>query len=168
MGNEGELTMYKVLWTQEHETTIVKQWERGLSATKIADELSRILGAAVTRNMVIGKVDRLRKDGLVGAREEANHALKLSREIKTPRTPRPKKQFLPKPDPLHIPMDALTKFSCTWTFGDPREEDFNYCGLSVERGSFCAQHAALAYRQTTPRIALNHKRVQPRALAFGW
>jgi GcrA cell cycle regulator len=159
--------MYKVLWTEEHETTIVKHWESGLSATKIASELSRILGASVTRNMIMGKVDRLRKDGLVGAREETNQ-IKLPRAIKSPRTPRAKRPELPKLDPLHIPMEALTKFSCTWTFGDPRDEDFNYCGLSVERGSFCEQHAALVYRQTDPHASLKLRKCHPRMLQYGW
>lgn len=159
--------MYKVLWTQEHKSTIVKHWESGLSAAKIADELSRVLGASVTRNMIMGKVDRLRKDGLVGARDETNQ-IKLPSAMKSPRAPRPKKQYLPKPDPLHVPMEALTKFSCTWSFGDPRDEDFNYCGLSVERGSFCEQHAALAYRQTAPSNALRYKKCHPRVALYGW
>lgn len=160
--------MYKVLWTEEHETTIVKHWERGLSASKIADELSRILGASVTRNMVIGKVDRLRKDGLVGARDETIQTIRVPRAISNPRPPRPRKQYLPKPDPLHIPMEALTKYSCTWSFGDPKDEDFNYCGLPVERRSFCTQHAALAYRQASPQNPLRQKKSPPRVLLFGW
>jgi len=66
-------------WTEEHETTVVKHWEQGLSAAKIAIELSRILGTSVTRNMVMGKVDRLRKDGLLGARDETIQTIKLPR-----------------------------------------------------------------------------------------
>jgi hypothetical protein len=61
--------MCRVPWTQEQEATLVEHWERGLSAAKIAVELAQILGTSVTRNMVMGKVDRLRKDGLIGARD---------------------------------------------------------------------------------------------------
>jgi hypothetical protein len=71
---------------------------------------------------------------------------------------------LPKVDPLHIRMEALTKTSCTWSFGEPKDEDFNYCGLPVERGSFCAEHAALAYRAVAPQ----NKKTRPRAAVFGW
>src|SRR5271157_5356348 len=57
--------------------------------------------------------------------------------MNNPRSPRPRKQYcpqvakpklvcrtveLPKPDPLHIPMEALTQNTCTWSFGDPRDE----------------------------------------------
>jgi len=153
-------------WTEEHETTVVKHWEQGLSAAKIASELSRILGTAVTRNMVMGKVDRLRKNGLLGPREETSQTLKLLGVIRNPRPPRPKKQGLPAPDPLHIPMEALTKYSCTWAFGDPRDEDFNYCGLPVERRSFCAQHAARAYKHVAPN-PLRLKKSRTGMLLFG-
>jgi GcrA cell cycle regulator len=172
-------------WTEEHETTVVKHWERGLSAGKIAAELSRILGTSVTRNMVMGKVDRLRKDGLLGARDETIQTIKLRCLMNNPRPPRPRKQHcpqvakpklvcrtveleLPKPDPLHIPMDALTKNSCTWSFGDPKDEDFNYCGLQVERRSFCAQHAALAYRHTAPQPHAQDKKSHPKVTFFSW
>jgi GcrA cell cycle regulator len=158
--------MYTVPWTEEHETTVAKHWERGLSASKIASELSRILGTAITRNMVIGKVDRLRKNGLLRPREITIPTIKLPRAISEPRPPRARKQYVPKPDPLHIPMEALTKYSCTWSFGNPRDEDFNYCGLPVERRSFCAQHAALAYRQIAPQSSPRQKKFYPRVLLF--
>jgi GcrA cell cycle regulator len=61
-------------------------------------------------------------------------------------------------------MEALTKTSCTWTFGEPKDEDFNYCGLPVERGSFCAEHAALVYRAAAPQ----NKKGRPRAAVFEW
>ena len=170
-------------WTEEHETTVVKHWEQGLSAAKIAIELSRILGTSVTRNMVMGKVDRLRKDGLLGARDETIQTIKLPRVMNNPRSPRPRKQYcpqvakpklvcrtveLPKPDPLHIPMEALTQNTCTWSFGDPRDEDFNYCGLPVERRSFCAQHAALAYRQAASQNPLQDKKSRQRVALSAW
>jgi len=50
-------------WTEEHGTTVVKHWEQGLSAAKIAIELSRILGTSVTRNMVMGKWTGSEKTG---------------------------------------------------------------------------------------------------------
>jgi len=61
--------MDRMLWTEEEKATVVKQWERGLSAELIAVELSRKSGRPFTRNMVIGKVNRLRNDGLIGARD---------------------------------------------------------------------------------------------------
>lgn len=168
-------------WTEEQEATIVKHWERGLSAQKIAVELSQILGTSVTRNMVMGKVDRLRKDGLIRARDGTIHIVNTRCRTNNPRPPRPIKQFcpevakprlvcrteeLPEVDPLHVSMEALTENSCTWSFGDPKDEDFNYCGLPIERRSFCAQHAALAYRQSAPRPPQQNKRSGPKVVTL--
>jgi GcrA cell cycle regulator len=144
--------MDRMLWTEEEKATVVKQWERGLSAELIAVELSRKSGRPFTRNMVIGKVNRLRNDGLIGARDGTIQRKQYSRNRQYfRRVERPKlvcrNVQLPKANPLHIPMEALTKYSCTWPFGQPKDEDFNYCGLPIERGSFCAEHAALVYRK---------------------
>lgn len=168
-------------WTEEQEATVVKHWERGLSAQKIAVELSQILGTSVTRNMVMGKVDRLRKDGLIRARDGTIQIVNGRCRMSSPRSPRPIKQFcpkvakprlvcrtveLPKVDPLHISMEALTANSCTWSYGDPKDEGFNYCGLPVERRSFCAQHAALAYRQAAPRPTQQDNKSRPKVVAL--
>jgi GcrA cell cycle regulator len=144
--------MERMLWTEEEKAIVVKQWEQGLSAELIAVELSRISGRPFTRNMVIGKVNRLRSDGLIGARDGTIQRKRYSRKKQYfRRVERPTLDCraiqLPKVNPLHIPMAALTKNSCTWPFGQPKDEDFNYCGLPIERGSFCAEHAALVYRK---------------------
>ena len=144
--------MERMLWTEEEKATVVKQWEQGLSAELIAVELSRNSGRPFTRNMVIGKVNRLRSDGLIGARDGTIQRKRYSRKKQYfRRVERPtlvcRAVQLPKVNPLHIPMAALTKNSCTWPFGQPKDEDFNYCGLPIERGSFCAEHAALVYRK---------------------
>jgi hypothetical protein len=53
--------MENMLWTEEEKTTTVEQWERGLSAEQIAKELTQKSSRIFTRNMVIGKVHRLRQ-----------------------------------------------------------------------------------------------------------
>ncbi len=135
------------LWTEAEKATAVKQWELGLSAGLIAIELSRMSNRLFTRNMVMGKINRLQKDGLIGARNGAIQKKQYGPRVAKPRLVcRPVE--LPKADPLHVPLEALTKNSCKWTFGIPQDEDFNYCGLPVERVSFCRYHAALVYRKT--------------------
>lgn len=163
--------MDRMLWTEEERATVVKQWERGLSAELIASELSRSSGRQFTRNMVIGKVNRLRQGGLIGARDETIQRKQYGRRVAKPRpicravaAPKAEPVHIPRADPLHIRMEALTKHSCTWSFGEPRDEDFNYCGLQVERGSFCAEHAALVYREAAP----HNKKSRPRAALFAW
>lgn len=49
-------------------------------------------------------------------------------------------------EPLRLRLDQLTAFTCRWPLGDPREEDFGFCGIRTHRGSYCQHHAKIAYR----------------------
>jgi hypothetical protein len=43
------------------------------------------------------------------------------------------------------PPPLLIK-TCRWPIGEPRDVDrFRNCGQAIARGSYCAEHAALAY-----------------------
>lgn len=51
-----------------------------------------------------------------------------------------------------IGIEDLTERTCRWPIGDPRHDDFHFCGASIEPGqSYCEHHAALAYQQPQPR-----------------
>jgi hypothetical protein len=39
----------------------------------------------------------------------------------------------------------LTSRSCHWPIGDPKKEDFCFCGATVQRRPYCEVHRALAY-----------------------
>jgi GcrA cell cycle regulator len=39
----------------------------------------------------------------------------------------------------------LTSRSCHWPIGDPKKEDFRFCGAIVQRRPYCEVHRALAY-----------------------
>lgn len=45
----------------------------------------------------------------------------------------------------------LTRSSCRWPLGDPRESGFRFCGLASSGGSYCCEHAALAYQPKIKR-----------------
>jgi hypothetical protein len=48
--------------------------------------------------------------------------------------------------------DASPFKSCQWPFGDPSTKEFHFCGeKSAEGFSYCAKHAAMAYREPEPR-----------------
>jgi len=45
-----------------------------------------------------------------------------------------------------LPAD-LTESMCRWPIGDPREDDFMFCGRNIRPGSpYCEQHTAMAYQ----------------------
>lgn len=146
-----------------------------MSGARIADELSKEFGVAVSRNAVIGKANRL---GLIlkGDGENADK--------KTPKT-KPKKlhktvfYFHAEPaapvndiaaEPiviatsLRVQLLDLTFYSCRWPLGDPRHADFAFCGADRvkphdESNAYCAHHAAIAYRPApTRKITPEHRR----------
>ena len=150
-------------WTDERVEILKKLWAEGLSASRIATELS-----GVTRNAVIGKVHRL---GL------AARAKSSSATGQRPRKPRSQSQMLrvsrpsvrgntalaqafdldiePEPEPIDnvIPLGQrrtlleLTEQTCRWPIGDPGHSDFFFCGGQTITGlPYCAYHSRVAYQ----------------------
>lgn len=64
-------------------------------------------------------------------------------------------------------FEEIRGFACRWPLGDPRSEDFAYCGLKPAEGhSYCAGHCRMAYRQPDAGARQNrHERRWSRALA---
>jgi len=49
-------------------------------------------------------------------------------------------------------MEKLTASMCRWPIGDPREDDFAFCGDRRESGqSYCKEHNDKAYRSSPDR-----------------
>jgi GcrA cell cycle regulator len=47
--------------------------------------------------------------------------------------------------PKFLTLMELKPRHCRWPIGDPRSEDFRFCGAHKERGAYCHDHAALGY-----------------------
>ncbi len=53
-----------------------------------------------------------------------------------------------------VRFEDIRQFECRWPLGDPRSEDFAYCGLTPAEGrSYCAGHCRIAYRPPAARRA---------------
>lgn len=110
-------------WTDERVEILTRLWAEGKSASQIAE----ILGD-VSRNAVIGKAHRL---GLSGR-------------------PSPIKRKSSKKEKKGISILDLNERVCRWPHGDPRDDDFHFCGKpSVPGLPYCAEHCAVAYQATT-------------------
>ena len=49
-------------------------------------------------------------------------------------------------------VDTLERNDCRWPIGDPREEDFHFCGDVAQAGRpYCALHWRLAFQPARPR-----------------
>ena len=139
--------MSDITWTEPRIKTLKALWADGYSCSLIAAEL----GGEITRNAVIGKVNRL---GL--PRRKEGHSARLpasgGKRKKTPERP--------SPPPTHeitdqeIPIRQrrklmqLTNKTCHWPVGDPDKPGFFFCGAKIRRNAYCVRHARLAYQPT--------------------
>ena len=72
-----------------------------------------------------------------------------------------------------IPLDGgvalidLTERMCRWPIGDPREDDFTFCGHNIRAGTpYCPEHAGAAYQSSsrTRAAAAEEKEVKEAAV----
>lgn len=133
-------------WTDERVTLLKKLWGEG----KTAAEIAKALGG-VTRNAVIGKAHRLKLSNRISPIQQ--------NERKEDRVPEAKK--LPKviaKQPVVVAKPANSSFKglkmielkermCRWPSGDPKDEDFSFCGCTSVPGlPYCEEHAKAAYQ----------------------
>nr|CAX84191.1 conserved uncharacterized protein [uncultured bacterium] len=106
-------------WTEETISELTRLWAQGLSTS----EIGRRIG--MSKNAVVGKAHRL---GLIGR-------------------PSPIKRAAPvQPQPPKVVPFGGARGGCSWPIGDPRKEDFHFCGDSAVPGKpYCLQHAQIAY-----------------------
>ena len=52
----------------------------------------------------------------------------------------------------YIKLVDLDSHTCRWPIGDPRDDDFCFCGKKVKAGkTYCDDHSAMAYVKATKR-----------------
>jgi GcrA cell cycle regulator len=133
-------------WTDDRVAAVTQLWAAGLSASQIAAQLG------VTRNAVIGKLHRL---GLLGSRPRSDATRRITSRPRAPsprrRARRPKLATSPpcaEPEgPGEVDrLERLGPRQCRWPIGDPRAEDFSFCGRRTETGPYCPAHRAVAFR----------------------
>lgn len=105
-------------WTEETISELTRLWQQGLSTS----EIGRRIG--MSKNAVVGKAHRL---GLIAR-------------------PSPIKRAAPvQPQPPKV-VTFSRSGGCSWPIGDPRKDDFHFCGEQAMPGKpYCSQHAAIAY-----------------------
>lgn len=145
----------KPRWNEADTAYILKRWGENVSASRIASELSRLNGRFVTRNMVIGRLKRMgEKQALPAHRGSGKKGSTRPRPRKPTGTPslqnvghgapeKPKAApvlRVMKPEPPapsgHVGIMELTKQTCRWPIGDPRQTGFHFCGALPRTGEF--------------------------------
>lgn len=135
-------------WTDARVEILKDRWRQGWSAGNIAAEL------LISRNAVIGKIDRMRL-----TREAGPRAARKSRAATPGRTTpfrAPKPKPLPPPEPSAAPLNGISLFdltneTCRWPKGLVGAADFCFCGrpdADLSTGKpYCAEHTKRAKRE---------------------
>ena len=153
-----------MIWTDEVVEELRKMWDRGMTTGQIAKALN------VTKNSIIGKVHRLcltarpspikktpAKDVRKSAPEKTSvkpvKEKKVSVANVVEQTHLPSPSVTEVPEETNIPLVKLDNHSCRWPLGDPKDDDFCFCGKRVKTGqTYCEEHASIAYVRTGKKI----------------
>ena len=139
-------------WTIERVARLKTLIDAGLSCAQIAYEIG------VSRNAVIGKVNRLRLSRFTTAtrgQAEGTGAPQIARPRIMRRGGFPALRAKP---PTFVEMSVntanrcslseLQQWHCRWPVGDPGTKDFGFCGNKPLDGlPYCSAHARMAYRR---------------------
>lgn len=145
-------------WSQEQIESILAGWAEGLTASQIGARIRK------SRNAVIGKLHRLKRDGAVIP--DRGKVIKVARRQPPPK---PKKKPTPPTEQArikavlarfdgidrqtvaghNIALEDLQDHHCRWPSGEGRA--IRFCGHDRELGlRYCAAHVRLAY-EVPPR-----------------
>ena len=132
-------------------------WQQGKSGSEIA----AILGDGLTRNAVIGKINRL------GIAKRAVRYTPPKKGEPPKKVAKPQKhiveRIVARDDESSFECASVggvgfldrTHCQCAWPHGDPRDlSSFLFCGAATAREGvpYCSGHMALAYVPTSRRI----------------
>ena len=149
-------------WTEEREQRLRLLWEKGYTASQIAE----MLGGDTTRNAVIGKAHRLELAARVASKQSkspkkqdtASDLNKQERHIS--KKNRFRSLLLDKSFPPENPkqLEELGDKNCRWPIGHPDEENFYFCGRNpVEGFSYCKLHVLYAFQPKNQKEELINK-----------
>lgn len=148
-------------WTEESIEQLREMWAQGLTANEIAKRLG------VTKNAIVGKVHRLclqARPSPIKTKDNENISKpELAVQTGEPKTTEIEDELeeiidvetadvsvtISTPKKLsgsNVRLIELDSHTCRWPIGDPRDEDFCFCGKKVRAGqTYCDEHSALAY-----------------------
>jgi len=155
-------------WTDEKIEQLKKLWTEGYTTGEIGKKLN------VSKNAVVGKAHRLglesrpspirrvmeaeegesvAEDIVVPAKSEVSGnktRAKVSAGSTGAKTakepPQVKKSIAKQPKKKFVKIEDLSMNSCRWPIGDPKEDDFHFCGKETFNGKpYCLEHCATAY-----------------------
>ena len=135
-------------WTEKMVEDLRQMWIEGLTANEIAKKLG------VSKNSIVGKVHRLcltARPSPIKRKED----MVAEAEFVFEETVKPEEKIVPVKEPVvtqsseakgKVKLVDLGNHTCRWPLGDPRDEDFSFCGKKVRAGqTYCDEHSVMAY-----------------------
>lgn len=127
------------MWTEKKIQTLMKMWNDGCTAKQIGKELE------CSRNAVVGKILRLRQEGIPMRNIETTvHHVVAKKSFK------PTPPSMPEPSPpapqqgLKTLLD-LRAHDCRWPLGAMMDRPHFFCGApSVDGSPYCQVHTNIA------------------------
>jgi GcrA cell cycle regulator len=152
-------------WTEKRVLILKELWAAGHSSKSIAAKLGDLAHCKDGgRNAVIGKVHRLNLSGHAKGRPRTssdNRPVKIKLKAKPPRVRvrglnKPRKIVgFEEPTSLGVKLLDLTAQNCRWPIGEPKDDDFGFCGapkLDGENKSYCGYHHQVSRMPVRKRI----------------
>ncbi len=136
-----------VSWTQEEVDVLVKMWTAGKSMGNIAKVLpgrtrnsvaTRIRTMGIKRNQDIPYNGKAR---IVLKRGKRKNPKRKNGRVDVAAVDRPDKQFT---------LADLKRNQCHFPIGDPKHDDFTFCGAHTDTYPYCDAHKEIAH---TGRVA---------------
>lgn len=146
----------------EEDEIMIEMWNEGISATLIGSHVGR------TRNAVIGRLFRLRKQGLILRNNGPQHKPPKKKIINRKKTKEEIKEAViqkrlrneeAKQKKHGKIVTDLGPNHCRYVIGEPNGIQTRYCSDTIYKRSYCAEHHALCYYTPGP---INLKRKKPR------
>ncbi len=156
-------------WTDEMIEQLIQLWQSGLTTNDIAKELG------MSKNSIVGKVHRLNLEARPSPIKKKEEEVTVSEEKSVKKEKNTPQQIViefeeqvekikvekqEKPENIEqkpvvhthkrpvtcVKLSELDSHTCRWPIGDPKDEDFCFCGKKVRPGqTYCDEHAAIAY-----------------------
>ena len=140
-------------WLEEDILTLVELYNKGYSYGKIAEVVGR------SRNAIAGQMTKVRGKGTYGigpmrvrpgSRKLLPQTVKVKLQQKAPVRRPPVLGFKKPPTPIldvviadsaPVTLINLKPHHCKYPIGDPRDEEFRYCGKTRKSNHpYCAEH----------------------------
>ncbi len=162
-------------WTDQMVEDLKRMWKEGLTTGEIGKRLN------VSKNSIVGKVHRLGLSGRPPPikKKETTPAPSKPATPKPTKVVKEEKITAPKPAPVekkkeepikeiftknitpptspvkntgNLSLTDLDNHTCRWPIGDPKDDNFHFCGKKVRIGqTYCEEHAAVAYVKPTKK-----------------